>query len=128
MGFGVIMYGLARGRFPFKNEHDIKNMGIKIPTVHPVCEELIKKMLDKNETTRFSANQVMAHVWITSNGNPSGEVLAGAPGTKTTKSIDNVDELGDLCGRIRRLSPASNPMLLGAATIPDSKCSDIFKL
>ncbi|CAJ1374324.1 unnamed protein product [Effrenium voratum] len=62
---GVIMYGLVSGRFPFRDENDVRNKEVRIPKrVHPVCEEFIRKMLDKSEKTRMSATDVMNHPWI----------------------------------------------------------------
>eukprot|EP00913_Durusdinium_trenchii_P031079 g29103.t1 len=50
---GVIMYGLVSGRFPFRDEKDVRGK-----------EEYIRKMLDKEEKTRMSSSEVMAHPWI----------------------------------------------------------------
>merc|ERR1712151_1310385 len=51
---GVIMYGLVSGRFPFRDEKDVRYKELKIPKrVHPVCEEFIRKMLDKRERLRL---------------------------------------------------------------------------
>eukprot|EP00438_Fugacium_kawagutii_P007199 Skav206553 [mRNA] locus=scaffold547:151715:167399:- [translate_table: standard] len=79
---GVIMYGLVSGRclssnqlrtaktpvtgrFPFRDENDVRNKEVRIPKrVHPVCEEYIRKMLEKNEKTRMSSKEVMGHPWI----------------------------------------------------------------
>jgi len=62
---GVIMYGLVSGRFPFRDEKDVRGKEVRIPKrVHPVCEEYIRKMLDKEEKTRMSSSEVMAHPWI----------------------------------------------------------------
>mmetsp|Transcript_76031 Transcript_76031/g.181856 ORF Transcript_76031/g.181856 Transcript_76031/m.181856 type:complete len:765 (-) Transcript_76031:159-2453(-) len=62
---GVIMYGLVSGRFPFRDENDVRNKEVRIPKrVHPVCEEFIRKMLEKPEKTRMSASDVMNHPWI----------------------------------------------------------------
>lgn len=62
---GVIMYGLASGRFPFRDENDVRNKEVHIPKrVHPVCEEFIRKMLEKNEKLRMSSSEVMSHEWI----------------------------------------------------------------
>jgi hypothetical protein len=62
---GVIMYGLVTGRFPFRDEADIRAKEVKIPKrVHPNCEELIKKMLEKKEALRFDSTQVMSHQWL----------------------------------------------------------------
>lgn len=62
---GVIMYGLASGRFPFRDENDVRNKEVRIPKrVHPVCEEFIRKMLEKSEKLRMSSSEVMSHEWI----------------------------------------------------------------
>jgi serine/threonine protein kinase len=62
---GVIMYGLATGRFPFRDEADIRAKEVKIPKrVHPTCEEFIKKMLKKKEDERLDSVQVIAHPWV----------------------------------------------------------------
>mmetsp|Transcript_81499 Transcript_81499/g.174612 ORF Transcript_81499/g.174612 Transcript_81499/m.174612 type:complete len:789 (+) Transcript_81499:83-2449(+) len=64
---GVIMYGLVSGRFPFRDENDIRTKEVKIPKrVHPVCEDFIKRMLDKVEKTRPSSEMIMQHQWVTS--------------------------------------------------------------
>ena len=55
---GVIMYGLVSGRFPFRDENDVRNKEVRIPKrVHPVCEEFIRKMLEKNEKLRMSSSE-----------------------------------------------------------------------
>ncbi|CAK0836086.1 unnamed protein product [Prorocentrum cordatum] len=62
---GVIMYGLVSGRFPFRDEADIRAKELKIPKrVHQLCEDFIKKILEKKEAARLSADQVMAHGWV----------------------------------------------------------------
>mmetsp|Transcript_174508 Transcript_174508/g.553940 ORF Transcript_174508/g.553940 Transcript_174508/m.553940 type:complete len:780 (-) Transcript_174508:217-2556(-) len=62
---GIIMYGLVSGRFPFRDETDVRTKEVKIPKrVHPVCEEFIKTLLDKNEKTRPTADMVMLHKWV----------------------------------------------------------------
>mmetsp|Transcript_75881 Transcript_75881/g.180306 ORF Transcript_75881/g.180306 Transcript_75881/m.180306 type:complete len:769 (+) Transcript_75881:82-2388(+) len=66
---GVTMYGILEGRFPFKDDSDIKNRELKaMKKVHPVCEDWVKKMLTKDETKRMDANQTMAHEWIATHG------------------------------------------------------------
>uniref|UniRef100_A0A7S2P3Y2 Protein kinase domain-containing protein n=1 Tax=Zooxanthella nutricula TaxID=1333877 RepID=A0A7S2P3Y2_9DINO len=72
---GIIMYGLVSGRFPFKDEHDVRNKEVKIPKrVHPLCEEFIRKMLDKVEKTRPTADAVMSHQWVESSARREGSV------------------------------------------------------
>eukprot|EP00933_Yihiella_yeosuensis_P033266 TRINITY_DN27000_c0_g1_i1.p1 TRINITY_DN27000_c0_g1~~TRINITY_DN27000_c0_g1_i1.p1 ORF type:complete len:769 (-),score=217.56 TRINITY_DN27000_c0_g1_i1:132-2438(-) len=66
---GVIMYGLVSGRFPFRDENDIKNKEVRIPKrVHPVCEEFIKKLLDKNEKARMNSTEALNHAWVAGKG------------------------------------------------------------
>jgi hypothetical protein len=69
---GVIMYGLLDGRFPFKDENDIKKKDPKIPKrVHPDCVSYILGMLNKDENKRLSAREVMEHKWMVSGGKGS---------------------------------------------------------
>lgn len=84
---GVIMYGLVSGRFPFRDENDIRMKEVKSPKgVHATCQDFVKKMLDKSEKTRLSANKVMQHPWLVDNmkGKPgnSTENVATTPGAK----------------------------------------------
>jgi len=66
---GVIMYGLLDGRFPFKDEQDIKKKEPKIPKrVHPDCVEYIQNMLQKDENKRISSDEVMECAWLTVSG------------------------------------------------------------
>jgi hypothetical protein len=63
---GVIMYGLLDGRFPFKDENDIKKKEPKIPKrVHADCEDYIRGMLTKDEGKRLDADATVAHKWMT---------------------------------------------------------------
>jgi len=62
---GVCIYGLLEGRFPFKDENDIRTKDPKWPEqLHPNCENYLKGMLEKCEQTRLSAADVVAHSWI----------------------------------------------------------------
>lgn len=71
---GVIMYGLLDGRFPFKDENDIKKKDPKIPKrVHPDCVSYILGMLNKDENKRLSAREVMEHKWMVSGGAGGGD-------------------------------------------------------
>jgi len=66
---GVIMYGLVSGRFPFRDETDIRTKEVKIPKrVHATCEDFIKRMLVKKEGNRMTAKDVMEHDWLGSRG------------------------------------------------------------
>lgn len=91
---GVIMYGLVSGRFPFRDENDIRTKEVRIPKrVHPVCEEFIKRMLDKVEKTRISADGVMAHAWIASKGRTQEPPAVGpAEEADNTGSAPNLRE------------------------------------
>jgi len=90
---GVIMYGLVSGRFPFKDQEDIKRKEVKIPKrVHPVCEDYIKKQLEKKEADRASAEQVMQHQWIVTNG------MSKNPGTQQGEVKDEDSETKDHSG------------------------------
>lgn len=62
---GVIMYGLVMGRYPFRDEAEIRAKQVRIAKhVHPNCEELMRNMLDKTEAQRFDSTQVMSHPWL----------------------------------------------------------------
>lgn len=77
---GVIMYGLLDGRFPFKDESDIKKKEPKFPKrVHPDCEDYIRGMLCKDEQKRLSADEVMGHKWLSQprNEQPMTETATG---------------------------------------------------
>lgn len=70
---GVIMYGLLDGRFPFKDENDIKKKDPKFPKrVHADCEDWIRGMLAKDENKRLSADELMDHKWLTTSGGQGG--------------------------------------------------------
>jgi len=92
---GVIMYGLVSGRFPFRDENDVRNKEVRIPKrVHPVCEEFIRKMLEKNEKARLSSSEAMAHPWIAGKFGKSpdgGDKLAEEEGDK---EADGMAEAG----------------------------------
>jgi len=66
---GVIMYGLLDGRFPFKDEKDIKTKEPKLPRrLHADCEDYLRGMLTKDEEKRLSSAQVVAHRWMANKG------------------------------------------------------------
>jgi serine/threonine protein kinase len=97
---GVIMYGLVTGRFPFRDEADIRAKEVKIPKrVHPTCEEFIKKMLEKKEALRFDSNQVMAHAWVAEGGKKASDSGSTAAHTEEGEEADTanlrVDDAND---------------------------------
>mmetsp|Transcript_14872 Transcript_14872/g.41092 ORF Transcript_14872/g.41092 Transcript_14872/m.41092 type:complete len:811 (-) Transcript_14872:130-2562(-) len=62
---GILTYGLVTGRFPFRDEHEIRSKVVRVPRrVHPACQDLIKELLDKCEDMRPSSSDVMTHAWI----------------------------------------------------------------
>eukprot|EP00913_Durusdinium_trenchii_P024216 g22736.t1 len=62
---GIIMYGLLDGRFPFKDETEIKIKEPKFPRrLEPLCQDFISSMLHKDEKQRASADDVIVHGWL----------------------------------------------------------------
>mmetsp|Transcript_49402 Transcript_49402/g.141342 ORF Transcript_49402/g.141342 Transcript_49402/m.141342 type:complete len:777 (+) Transcript_49402:98-2428(+) len=71
---GIVMYGLLDGRFPFKDESDVKKKEPRIPKrVHADCQDYLRGMLSKEEKKRSSADDVMAHAWICGNSTKQNE-------------------------------------------------------
>eukprot|EP00931_Biecheleriopsis_adriatica_P007458 TRINITY_DN108739_c0_g1_i1.p1 TRINITY_DN108739_c0_g1~~TRINITY_DN108739_c0_g1_i1.p1 ORF type:complete len:803 (-),score=173.33 TRINITY_DN108739_c0_g1_i1:109-2517(-) len=90
--FGIIMYGLLDGRFPFKDEHDIKKKEPKYPRkLDPVCEDFLRTMLQKVEKERAAAADCMVHSWHSaSDGNQSRWAVKreSEPAVKPTEGQD----------------------------------------
>lgn len=70
---GVVIYTLLTGSFPFHNDddsiaiHHILNTPLYLPSSLPKsAQELLLRMLDKNQTTRISMNQVVEHPFLKS--------------------------------------------------------------
>jgi len=62
---GVIMYGMFDGRFPYKDENDIRNKKTKVPKkLGDQCEDFIRQCLEKVEAKRISAQDLVMHPWI----------------------------------------------------------------
>ncbi|CAE8623783.1 unnamed protein product [Polarella glacialis] len=62
---GVIMYGLTTGRFPFRDDNDIKYKDPTLPKrVNSQCQNFIQKLLEKKEVNRLSAAEALAHPWV----------------------------------------------------------------
>jgi len=75
---GVIMFGLVTGRFPFKDEKQIRTKEVRVSKrVHPVCEDFILRMLEKSEDRRLASDGVMSHQWLARRGS-GGPVQAEA--------------------------------------------------
>jgi serine/threonine protein kinase len=66
---GIIMYGLLDGRFPFKDEADIRKKEPRFPKrVPPLCEDYVRQMLQKDESKRPGADELMSHQWLVTKG------------------------------------------------------------
>jgi len=64
---GVTMFGLLDGNFPFKDETAVKRREPRLPPTLPSsCSDYVLKMLQKDESKRSSADDVMCHKWISS--------------------------------------------------------------
>lgn len=89
-GMGVIMYGLVSGRFPFRDEKDVRTKEVRIPRrVHPVCEEFIRKMLEKREAARPSSDAVMAHAWVAARPQETVEQVVDGGEEHATPAIEH---------------------------------------
>ncbi|XP_016432671.1 phosphoenolpyruvate carboxylase kinase 1 [Nicotiana tabacum] len=76
---GVIMYIMLAGIPPFYGEsateifEAVLRANLRFPTrifqsVSPAAKDLLRRMLSKDVSRRFSAEQVLRHTWMTSNG------------------------------------------------------------
>lgn len=62
---GVVMYGLVTGRFPFKGEEDVKAKKVVIPPrSSKECGELLKRILERKESERLSAEAASKHPFV----------------------------------------------------------------
>jgi len=62
---GVVMYGLLEGRLPFRDQEGIRRRRPQFPeSIHPVCHDLLVRMLAKSEQERLDIEQVMSHQWL----------------------------------------------------------------
>lgn len=90
---GVVMYGLVSGRFPFRDETDIRTKEVKIPKrVHPVCEDFIKRMLEKKESARYSSDAIMGHKWVAEKSSKTKSAQADGGGGKDDDEKDGKEE------------------------------------
>jgi len=88
---GIIMYGLLDGRFPFKDENDIKTKEPKYPRrLDPVCEDFIRTMLQKSERERASANEVMVHTWLSSDCSSGSMSVKSSEGDASLKNPEGL--------------------------------------
>lgn len=62
---GVIMYGLASGKFPFRGESDAKTKALKFKSSVPaVCQEFILALLCRDVQQRPSGAKALEHAWL----------------------------------------------------------------
>jgi len=77
---GVLMYGLLTGRFPFRDENDIRKKEIKIRTpMDEDCQDYILKMMEKVEANRPDSTAVMSHPYLSSVAGPPEGARVGEP-------------------------------------------------
>jgi len=87
---GVIMYGLVSGRFPFVGEADVRAKELRMSRrIARPCQDFIRKILEKTEAARLSADQAMRHDWFCARSrsrSSSGQAGAGdgRPGVVTS--------------------------------------------
>mmetsp|Transcript_93248 Transcript_93248/g.263625 ORF Transcript_93248/g.263625 Transcript_93248/m.263625 type:complete len:773 (+) Transcript_93248:81-2399(+) len=71
---GVVMYGLVTGRFPFKGEDDVKSKKVVIPPrSSKECGDILRKLLERKEGERLSAQQAMQHQFVATVRGPDKE-------------------------------------------------------
>lgn len=93
---GIIMYGLVSGRFPFRDESDVRTKELRLPSrVHDVCKDFIKRMLDKVEKTRPDAETVMLHKWVSENTKRVEETDSGGIDEKEASENLRTDDAND---------------------------------
>lgn len=64
---GVLTYGLVTGRFPFKDQADIRKKVVKVSSkVDPLCRDYILAALEKREEVRMDHKAMMSHAWLNS--------------------------------------------------------------
>eukprot|EP00403_Amphidinium_massartii_P030588 CAMPEP_0178389914 /NCGR_PEP_ID=MMETSP0689_2-20121128/10373_1 /TAXON_ID=160604 /ORGANISM="Amphidinium massartii, Strain CS-259" /LENGTH=753 /DNA_ID=CAMNT_0020010401 /DNA_START=79 /DNA_END=2340 /DNA_ORIENTATION=+ len=62
---GVLQYGLLSGRFPFKNEKDVKTKTVKFkPNIPEICQEFCQIMLTREEDKRPEPQKLLDHAWM----------------------------------------------------------------
>jgi len=62
---GIVIHGLVEGKFPFKGEKEVKERKPKHPLRCPAeCEDLIVKLLTKEEKERPTSAEAQAHKWL----------------------------------------------------------------
>jgi len=63
---GVVTFGLFSGKFPFKNESEVKNKAPQIPKRIPADgHDMLKIVVEKEEAKRATAQDALRHPFIT---------------------------------------------------------------
>jgi serine/threonine protein kinase len=69
--FGVIVYGLLEGRFPFKDEETVR---LKKPKLNydlpPECVDFVRSLIKKEAERRHSGAKALEHQWLKGEGPP----------------------------------------------------------
>lgn len=62
---GVVMFGLVSGKFPFKNEEDVKFKVLDIPRRCPdEGKELVRALLERDENKRIDCTTALEHQFL----------------------------------------------------------------
>jgi len=62
---GVVTFGLFSGKFPFKNHAEVQKKDPAIPKrIPPDGHDLLKHILEKDETKRYTANEALRHQFV----------------------------------------------------------------
>jgi len=64
---GVVIYGLVSGRYPFRNEADVRKKDVQVTRygeLPPLYVDFVLRMLEKKEPRRLSADGVVSHAWL----------------------------------------------------------------
>jgi len=78
---GVLFYGIASSRFPFRAEKDVKSKDVKFKgSIPESCQDLVLKMLTRDESKRLSGTEALEHEWLRGAGS--------APGKETVEEIE----------------------------------------
>lgn len=92
---GVVMFGLVTGKFPFKGEPDVKSKEINLPSRCPeLAQDLLKKMLIKDEGKRIEAQQASEHKWFGGDGGKAATTNEVADPTMSIGFVPEIAEAG----------------------------------
>jgi len=91
---GVVTYGLLSGRFPFRNEQEIRNKQVRLPPeVGEPCASFVLGLLQKREAFRLSAEEAAGHPWLRTEGTDTeAEVEAKVSESESTTAFETGSE------------------------------------